>query len=62
MRSVWVLPCIHCGHPFSKHDTVFRIRRGWRVHLPCLKQTEEGHQFAGCKDCFEKGRDGQVEK
>jgi hypothetical protein len=56
-----LLPCLHCGHPFSKHDTTILVKRGWRVHPDCDVRIGEGHQSAGCMTCFQERRDGQTE-
>jgi len=56
-RLKFQVGCIHCGHPFSKHDTTIIFRSGWRVHPHCLTAVDgEGHQFKGCTVCYLKGK------
>lgn len=54
--------CIHCGHPFDKHDTRFHYREGWRVHRECVVNVDtKGHQLKGCTGCYvRKVRDHDI--
>lgn len=50
--------CIHCGHPFGKQDTSFKIVDSWRVHLLCWQRYSSStcKGFKGCLSCYQKGK------